>query len=268
MRLIISHETTYAFAAPAAYGFYQARLTPRSGAGQSVISWRLEVEGGTSEARFCDQFANETHLISHRPGAPELGVRVSGEVETEDRAGVVGVHTSRAPLWLFLRQTPLTAPGKAMRAFIEAVGAGPSVGPLEKLHALSAAILAQVAYTVGRTHVTTRAEEAFCAGHGVCQDHAHIFVGAARALGFPARYVSGYLCIAEGAQAEAGHAWAEAHVEGLGWVGFDVSNGICPDARYVRVACGLDYAQAAPIFGLTFGSVADELSVAVHVQQQ
>lgn len=67
---------------------------------------------------------------------------------------------------------------------------------------------------------------------------------------------------------EASHAWAEAHIDGLGWVGFDISNGISPDARYVRVATGLDYREAAPISGLRFGPATEELDVTIEVQQQ
>jgi transglutaminase-like putative cysteine protease len=66
---------------------------------------------------------------------------------------------------------------------------------------------------------------------------------------------------------EAGHAWAEAHVDALGWVGFDVSNGISPDARYVRVATGLDYTGAAPVRGLRYGAGGESLDVAIQVQQ-
>jgi transglutaminase-like putative cysteine protease len=104
-------------------------------------------------------------------------------------------------------------------------------------------------------------------GAGVCQDHAHIFISAARANGIPARYVSGYLMMDDRIDQEATHAWAEAHVEGLGWVGFDVSNGISPDPRYVRVATGSDYRDAAPITGITQGSAAaDVLTVGVAVE--
>jgi len=74
------------------------------------------------------------------------------------------------------------------------------------------------------------------AGQGVCQDHTHIFISAARELGYPARYISGYLMMNDRIDQEASHAWAEAYVEGLGWVGFDVSNGISPDERYVQSA--------------------------------
>ena len=67
---------------------------------------------------------------------------------------------------------------------------------------------------------------------------------------------------------EAGHAWAEAHVDGLGWVGFDVSNGISPDARYVRVASGRDYGEAAPVTGISYGAGDAELAVRLAVEQQ
>jgi len=84
----------------------------------------------------------------------------------------------------------------------------------------------------------------------------------------PARYVSGYLMMNDRFEQEAGHAWVEAHVDGLGWVGFDVSNGISPDARYVRVASGRDYAEAAPVTGISFGAGEGEVSVSLAVEQQ
>ena len=87
-------------------------------------------------------------------------------------------------------------------------------------------------------------------------------------MGIPARYVSGYLMMNDRIEQDAGHAWAEAHVDGLGWVGFDISNAISPDPRYVRVATGRDYAEAAPITGLSFGGGKTELTVALAVEQR
>jgi len=101
----------------------------------------------------------------------------------------------------------------------------------------------------------------------VCQDHAHIFITLARMLGYPARYVSGYLMMNDRVEQDATHAWAEAHIAGLGWVGFDVSNAISPDERYVRVATGLDYREAAPISGLLVGAGTEEMAVTLQVQQ-
>ena len=104
-------------------------------------------------------------------------------------------------------------------------------------------------------------------GSGVCQDHTHIFIAAARRLGFPARYVSGYLMLDRCAEQAASHAWAEAHVGGLGWVAFDVANGISADERYVRVATGRDYRDAMPVSGIRFGHAEERLAVQITVEQ-
>ena len=66
---------------------------------------------------------------------------------------------------------------------------------------------------------------------------------------------------------DASHAWAEAHLDGLGWVGFDVSNGISPDERYVRLATGLDSRDAAPISGMRMGSANESMIVSLQIQQ-
>ncbi len=106
------------------------------------------------------------------------------------------------------------------------------------------------------------------AGRGVCQDHTHIFLSCAREMGVPARYVSGYLMLDDVIAQQAMHAWAEAFVDGLGWVGFDVSNAISPDMRYVRVATGLDYSDAAPVSGTRTGGQGEMLEVRIDVAQQ
>ncbi|MGL6211115.1 MAG: transglutaminase-like domain-containing protein, partial [Paracoccaceae bacterium] len=106
--------------------------------------------------------------------------------------------------------------------------------------------------------------EALAQGAGVCQDHAHVLIAAARHLGLPARYVSGYLLVT-GDTSEAAHAWAEVHVKGLGWVGFDPTNRCCPDARYIRLGSGLDAQDAAPIRGVSQGLGEESLMVTVAV---
>ncbi|MEO0389836.1 MAG: transglutaminase family protein [Pseudomonadota bacterium] len=267
MKLTIDHTTTYRFDAPVDYGLQQLRLTPKSRDGQRVSDWRLEVEGGRVEAEFTDQHANVVTLVSLEAGAQQVQLRGSGTVETEDRGGVVGAQKGFVPLWLFKRSTELTRAGPHVRSLSKGVKdeASDDIGVL---HALSARILSQVAYTLGATDATTTADSAVEAGHGVCQDHAHIFCAAARALDYPARYVSGYVMLNDRVHQEAAHAWAEAHVPGLGWVGFDVSNGISPDARYVRVATGLDYRGAAPVSGVRIGSAGEAMDVAIAVQQQ
>ena len=106
-----------------------------------------------------------------------------------------------------------------------------------------------VAYRAGVTTSDTTAAEAFSLGAGVCQDHAQVFIAASRALGIPARYVSGYLLAGEDDALYETHGWAEACLPDLGWIGFDPSNRVCVTERYLRLASGLDANEAAPIRG-------------------
>jgi transglutaminase-like putative cysteine protease len=179
---------------------------------------------------------------------------------------VVAGLAKALPPRVFLKETPQTKPDAPIRALSASVEGKDT---LEKLHALLASVRDKVEYAPGATGNHTSAAEALANGKGVCQDHAHIFIAAARCLGIPARYVTGYLVLEDEAPSQAHHAWAEAWVEGLGWVGFDAANRICPTERYIRLACGLDAGHAAPIVGSRRGgSEGDDLTVSVEVQQQ
>jgi transglutaminase-like putative cysteine protease len=230
----------------------------------------MDFDGVRLEADYDDHHRNRTALVSVVPGTTEVTVVSSGSVDTAEnanRAGIVGEHVGHLPLWHFLGQTALTRPGPKLRGLVAGLDAD-RTRPLDVLHALSGAVLEAVPYAVGATDAETTAEAALAAGQGVCQDHAHVFIGAARLLGLPARYVSGYLMIDDRIDQEAGHGWAEVHVAGLGWVGFDVSNAICPDARYVRLATGCDYREAAPVTGVNVGGGQIDLEVRLAVEQQ
>lgn len=266
LTLSIRHTTHYAFAEPVVHALQRLRLRPKETQGQRIIDWQMHFDNAHAELEYDDQHFNHVTLIGVNPGAREVTVTCTGTVETEDNAGVIGRHSGHLPLWSFLRQTPLTRPGTKLRGLLREVPAAVDGAPLDFLHALSGLIRERIAYETGRTHAATTAEEAVGHGYGVCQDHAHIFIGAARASGIPARYVSGYLMMDDRIEQEATHAWAEAHVEGLGWVGFDVSNGICPDPRYVRVATGSDYREAAPVTGISTGTADEVLTVGVAVE--
>lgn len=267
MRIFIRHTTRYGFSQPVTHGLQRLRLTPKSSHGQSVIDWTMDFDGVRVEAEYDDHHRNRTTLVSAEPGTTAVTVVSSGSVETADNAGVVGEHVGFMPLWHFLGQTALTKPGAKLRALVAGLDVD-KARPLETLHALSAAVLDAVPYTVGVTDADTTAEAALAAGQGVCQDHTHIFIGATRLLGLPARYVSGYLMMDDRVDQDAGHGWAEAHVPGLGWVGFDVSNAICPDERYVRLATGCDYRDAAPVTGISVGAGQIALEVSLAVEQQ
>ncbi len=266
MLLRIEHRTSYEYDAPVQYALLQLRLRPRSDEGQRVLDWRLEIDGARDELQFEDQHENLVDLLSIEPGHHAVHITCSGQVETGDKAGVVGRHTGFAPLWYFERVTELTRPGPVARRLAGQVG-DDYADPIARLHALSMLLGETIRYETDRTHAQTTAEDALAAGHGVCQDHAHAFIALARLLGYPARYVSGYLMMNDRVEQDASHAWAEAHVDGIGWVGFDVSNGISPDARYVRVATGLDYRDAAPLSGLRYGASAETMVVKLQVEQ-
>ncbi|MEM9011030.1 MAG: transglutaminase family protein [Pseudomonadota bacterium] len=266
MRLRIAHATRYAFEEPVQAGLQQLRLRPKSRHGQEVLDWRIDIEGGQAHVRFEDEHANAVDLVEFEEGRTEITVECTGEVETEDRHGVIGRHAGFVPLWLFEQATDRTRAGPHVRALIK--GLAEIKNHLDRLHGLSARILEAAPYSTEQTDTDLSSEAVLEAGHGVCQDHAHVFLAAARLLGYPARYVSGYLMLQDRVEQDASHAWAEAHVPSLGWVGFDVSNAISPDARYVRVATGLDYRGAAPVHGLRFGMGAEDLHVTLRVQQQ
>lgn len=265
MRLKICHTTRYRFDEPVRYGLQQLRKTPKTSHQQEVLHWETEISGGRKELAFEDQHNNTVELLSFDKDTREMTITSRGEVEIGESHGIVGRHLGPAPLWLYLRSTALTGQGPGTRALVRAAEGDTD---LERLHGLSHAIGAAITYEIGASHPGWTAEDAIAAGRGVCQDHAHVFVACAREMGFPARYVSGYLMLDDRAGQDAMHAWAEAHVTGLGWVGFDVSNGISPDQRYVRVATGRDYAQAAPVNGRRIGGAGEALSVDIEVAQQ
>ncbi|HSG35037.1 MAG TPA: transglutaminase family protein [Sphingomonadaceae bacterium] len=267
MRLSIDHITRYRFDEPVVHGLQRLRLTPKATQGQEILEWSMTYEGADLELEYDDQNFNHCTLISVRSGTQEVVVRCKGLVDTQDYAGLIGQHAGHLPLWSFLGQTKRTKPGPRMRQMASVLRRNDG-DVLAMLHDTSSAIREAVEYEAGVTHVHTTAEESVAEGVGVCQDHAHIFIGLARLLDVPARYVSGYLMMNDRIDQEATHAWAEAHVDGLGWVGFDISNGISPDARYVRVATGRDYSEAAPITGISFGTSSENLHVALAVEQQ
>lgn len=266
MRLRVEHTTCYRYAVPASYALLQLRVRPQTSATQTVEDWQVALEGARHQTRFTDQYGNLVDLVEPLPDAHQVDISVGGLVETRGDDGVAGPHRHSMPIWFYRRQTPLTAAAGRVRGLLKGLGdIGPD--PVAGCHTLSGVIREHVAYTPGETHVGTTAEDALAQGSGVCQDHTHVFLSAARALGLPARYVSGYLMMNDRVDQEASHAWAEVSLEGLGWVGFDVSNGISPDRRYIRLAHGLDYRDVAPTSGITIGAHAENLVVSIQVQQ-
>ncbi len=266
MRLNIRHETTYRYDPPARGMSQRIKLFPSVYEAQSVKDWSVTVNGGPIKPAFKDGYGDEVALISERDGAEVCAIVAEGVVETQDRAGVVkGLRAAAHPA-VFLRDTPPTEANDAIRELARKADED-SPDPLSLAHLLCARIREAIEYQTGETVASTTAAEALEAGKGVCQDHAHVFISAMRSLNISARYVSGYLHIADDGPQAAAHAWAECWVEGVGWVGFDVSNSICPTELYVRVASGLDARDAAPIRGAVAAGSQEQIDVAVTVQQ-
>lgn len=269
MLIEIRHITTYQYEPPARYSIQSLRLTPPSFDGQEVLAWSIKAPGLDKAVQFRDGYGNLVHLATATGLHDGITIEATGTVETEDRCGIVRGLNETAPRRVFLRETAKTAPDKAIRDLArKASGGRESNDHLDCLHALMSEVRNAVDYEIGATHEHTSAAEALAARKGVCQDHAHIFISAARTIGIPARYVNGYFLSGTLAPSEAHHAWAEAWVDGLGWVGFDPANGMCPTERYVRLACGFDAATAAPIRGTQRGGENEALDVKVEVEQQ
>lgn len=265
MHLKIAHDTIYRYDQAANLIIQALRMWPAETAGQNVKHWRVNVDGKQLKPSCTDGFGNPvaTHTIDRSVESVHLVVR--GEVETRDLHGVQGNGDELLPPMFYLAGTALTENNAEIAALANQV-AGPNGNTLERLHRLCNGVRDHVDYLPYQTDAETTAIAAFAAGAGVCQDHAHVLISAARSLGLPARYVSGYLC-PFGDTAAASHAWAEIYVEDLGWVGFDAANRQSPDERYVRIGCGRDYRDAAPVRGVRLGGLAETLEVEVSIAE-
>jgi transglutaminase-like putative cysteine protease len=266
VRLRILHKTIYSYDQPATSVIELLRLTPRNHEGQQVRNWRIELDQDAQLRSGEDAFGNIFHVLTLPRALEDLVITVQGEVDTQNTDGMVNGTLEVFPPGLFLRETSLTEPNPAIVAFgRDAMG---DAAPLEALHKLLAAVNREMTFDTRPTNVTTSAAQAFEMKNGVCQDLAHVFIAATRSRGIPARYIGGHMFRADGmVQQEAGHAWAEAHVDGLGWVGFDPANGISVTEAHVRVSVGLDYLGAAPVRGARYGGTEERLQVSVAVEQ-
>lgn len=263
MRIRIRHTTTYSYDQPVEYSSQLMRLTPGEHAGQRIRAWRVTADGRIL-SRTDDGYGNIVHLFTLARAHTSAVIVAEGEVDTSDTQGVVREAVERLPPSYWVRSTPLTEPDDALRALAHEVEG--IADPLARLHRLMELVHARIDYIAGKTTVTTTAAEALAKGSGVCQDHAHVFIAVAHLLDIPARYVSGYLLRPGGESVPASHAWAEAHVPEIGWIGFDAANNLCPTEAYVRVAIGLDYNEAGPIRGVRRGLAGEDLAVVVDVR--
>ncbi|WP_417579907.1 transglutaminase family protein [Pelagibacterium sp.] len=236
MRISIRHEFRFAASEGLAHAVQHLLLTPRDTASQTIVEWSIKMAGIDAAASFTDAFGNSAHLVSqHRP-EDDLFIAVSGIVETDDTNGVLGRVSGESNLSLFKRFTAQTRPnGNLVNRMKTHAKAGMS--RVEILH-----------WLMTRLHEAreTTPEDEDDTPDIVAEDHAHVFVAAARGMDIPARFITGYVLGDDDEPARL-HAWAEAWDDGLGWIGFDPSVNLCPTPAYVRIACGLDAESTAPV---------------------
>jgi transglutaminase-like putative cysteine protease len=248
MLIKVSHESTFTFEPPVRSLIQILRLTPRNCDGQHVISWRIDVDNDCQLAASEDAFGNLTHTFSLEETVTSFRMLVEGEIRTFDTAGVVRGTVERFPPELYLRTTGLTSPDDLLRTFAQDNAAGRK-DPLDRLHTLMVAVHERMHRDDAQDDEAEAltAVAALATSRGSAADFTHLFVTCARVLEIPSRFISGYVLPDETSEQDEAHAWAEAHVQGLGWVAFDPVMKLCPSERHIRVASALDGLGAAGI---------------------
>ena len=286
--LHVIHETRYRYGAQVDVAFHVAHLTPRSDAAQHLDAFELKITPQPSErSPLRDTFGNERTAFAIYSPHEELTVRAESRVRVHGRTA--GVDPVASPAWELVRdalrytaRAPITAaaefvyPSTFVPLHVELRDYAKSsfsadrpllAAAIELMHRLHE----DIAYSSGATEISTPVLEAFNAREGVCQDIAHMMIGAVRALGLPARYVSGYLLTqpAPGQPrllgADASHAWVQVWTDPTGWVDLDPTNDQIADTGHVQLAIGRDYSDVVPLRGVIHGGGEHELEVAVSV---
>jgi transglutaminase-like putative cysteine protease len=266
MRIRISHRTTYVWRTPAKSIVQILRVTPRSNGCQRVGSWRIDMDVNHTLRAVDDGFGNINHTVSIDGPLNRLTVSIDGDVETFDTAGVLRDAVERFPPEFYLRASPLAEADDELRKFAEDISSR-ATDALGKMHALMQGISQTLTFEpAGAPELSAAAVFEKRSGSGA--GYAHLFIACARHAGVPARYVAGY--VADGQLPEGGrvHAWAEAWIPGLGWVGFDPAARICPAEAHVSVARGLDRLSAAPVRAARSGGDDEDIEAEIRISQQ
>ena len=267
MQLHIRHETRYRYERPVKYSVQSLHLTPRRDLSQRALEWSINAPGRRLEQ--IDAYGNISHLLTIEEPHREIAITVHGIVETADSEARQDDGTL-SPL-AYLAPTKLTAPNEDLKAFAQSTLQAIQ-GPRERAHALAEAVFGAVRYKAGTSDVQDTAAVAFKSGEGVCQDHAHVYIASARAVGIPTRYVSGYLFTGDTSDA-ASHAWVDVWLgTDIGWQSIDVTHKRPAVRTYCRLAVGRDYLDAAPVRGVRQGGGGEKMEanvlVAESAQQQ
>jgi transglutaminase-like putative cysteine protease len=261
MRIAIVHEFVQEFTSPLRNALQVLRLRPRDCESQHIATWNIDVDVDCNLREGRDAFGNLTQTLDCEGPIEKIVIVARGEVDTFDTAGMLrGGEAERFATDVFLRDTDLTTADAAIRDFAEKTVKGAKT-LLDRPHFLMRGLSEIVKFAPDDAPVAAAA--AFKRRSGSARDLAHVFIAAARAVGIPARCVAGYLAPEKPEEDFGAHAWAEAHVEGLGWIGFDPAICLCMYDGHVRVASALDYLGCAPLRAppLSLGTRAESISV-------
>ena len=260
MLISIRHRLKIDFAAASQRVLLHLLMTPQSGPTQRVVDWSLDLSVAAEQVPMVDGFGNKAVFAALSGLEAPLEIAVSGKVQTLSGNGVLGWPMSEPVPWLFHRVTPTTrVPASIWGKFRgEASRKEDQLGAMHGLMArihemLNARQETETGQSQSQSQSDGESSQAQSQGEvefgsDPALEYARTFVGSARALGIPARFVTGYYLAEDDVDVESNtHAWAEAYIEGLGWIAFDPRLDLCPTDRHVRVAVGLDAETAAPI---------------------
>ena len=268
MKLEILHSTRYRYTGPVAETVMELRLRPMEGNGQRCLEFNLELSHGLKPRTYVDGYGNHVHYFNLVRPHSGLSVVARSVVET-------GLTPDSDPgedlVQDFTRfRAPVTEVDGVLELARRHTIADPrSPGSIEaSLDALTETISREFAYDRTATNVYSAVDDVLELRAGVCQDFAHLHVAVARAMGVPARYVSGYIHVPEEKGATtASHAWSEAWIPGTGWVGFDATHPVRTTDHHVRLAVGRDYTDAAPTRGVYVGSSTGLMTITVRTRR-
>ena len=280
----IRHVTEYAYDEAVRESVMEARMQPRAGHGCHLLSFELDIDPPCQIFSYADSWGNTVKCFDVPFPHRRLTLTARSVVETEppaplpDALGMaewddLAGDPVKGDCWDFLRPHGFACMTPALAAFCEAHGLNSlrDLDPLTALHRLSATIYEALDYETGVTAADSPIDEALLAGRGVCQDFAHIMIAICRSWGVPARYVSGYLATnrdeGDRSDPEASHAWIEAFLPSLRWIGLDPTNNTVAGERHIPVGVGRDYSDVPPTRGVFKGDAESRLSVGVSVRR-
>ncbi|MDQ1529234.1 MAG: hypothetical protein QOK08_1436 [Actinomycetota bacterium] len=278
-RLRIKHMTGFHYEGEVTASYNEARMLPASMEGQLVLFSNLDILPISSQHSYVDYWGTRVSSFDILTPHRELALTATSLVEVRSRAhsehrlnwdGLADAAVAATDYVEQLAQTRRTQPPEEVATLAADILAA-SENPCDAALAICTMIGEKVEYMQGVTGVHTTAVEAWAGRRGVCQDIAHLALGALRSVGIPARYVSGYLhpkpdaAIGETIAGES-HAWVEWFCGE--WHGFDPTNLLDIGDRHVAVGHGRDYNDVAPLRGVYAGPFASSLFVTVEITRE